>query len=70
LKTIEGDSTIKDKKIAIVAAKFNFFVVEHLISGAKEALLKSGTKENDIEIFYVPGAFEIPLALKKSSRHW
>ena len=36
-----------------------------MISGAKEALLKSGTKENDIEIFYVPGAFEIPLALKK-----
>ena len=65
MKTIEGDSTIKDKKIAIVAAKFNFFVVEHLISGAKEALLKSGTKENDIKIFYVPGAFEIPLALKK-----
>ena len=65
MKTIEGDSTIKDKKIAIVAAKFNFFVVEHLISGAKDALLKSGTKENDIEIFYVPGAFEIPLALKK-----
>ena len=65
MKTIEGDSTIKDKKIAIVAAKFNFFVVEHLISGAKEALLKSGTKENDIDIFYVPGAFEIPLALKK-----
>ena len=65
MKTIEGDLTIKDKKIAIVAAKFNFFVVEHLISGAKEALLKSGTKENDIEIFYVPGAFEIPLALKK-----
>ena len=65
MKTIEGDSTIKDKKIAIVAAKFNFFVVEHLISGAKEALLKSGTKENDIEVLYVPGAFEIPLALKK-----
>ena len=65
MKAIEGDLTINDKKIAIVAAKFNFFIVEHLISGAKEALLKSGTKEDDIEIFYVPGAFEIPLALKK-----
>ena len=65
MKAIEGDLTINDKKIAIVAAKFNFFVVEHLISGAKEAILKSGTKENDIEIFYVPGAYEIPLALKK-----
>jgi len=66
LKTIEGDLTIKNKKIAIVAARFNSFVVEHLISGAKEALLKSGTKETNIELYYVPGAFEIPLALKKA----
>jgi len=66
LKTIEGDLTIKNKKIAIVAARFNSFVVEHLISGAKEALLKSGTKETNIELYYVPGAFEIPLALKKT----
>jgi len=66
LKTIEGDLTIKNKKIAIVAARFNSFVVEHLISGAKEALLKSGTKETNIELYYVPGAFEIPLVLKKT----
>ncbi len=66
MKTIEGDLTIKNKKIAIVAARFNSFVVEHLISGAKEALLKSGTKETNIELYYVPGAFEIPLALKKA----
>ena len=65
MKEIEGDLTIKNKKVAIVAARFNFFVVEHLISGAKEALLKSGAHEDDIEIFYVPGAFEISLALKK-----
>ena len=65
MKTIEGDLTINNKKVAIVAGRFNFFVVEHLISGAKEALLKSGTKESDIELYYVPGAFEIPLALKK-----
>ena len=65
MKAIEGDLTIENKKVALVAARFNSFVVEHLISGAKEALLKSGTKEADIEIFYVPGAFEITLALKK-----
>ncbi len=65
MKEIEGDLTIKNKKVAIVAARFNFFVVEHLISGAKEVLLKSGAHDDDIEIFYVPGAFEIPLALKK-----
>jgi len=65
LKTIEGDLTIRDKKIALVAARFNSFIVEHLISGSKDALLSSGADENDIELFYVPGAFEIPLALKK-----
>ena len=65
MKTIEGDLKINNKKVAIVAARFNAFVVEHLISGAKEVLLKSGSKEKNIELFYVPGAFEIPLALKK-----
>ena len=65
MKTIEGDLTVRDKKIALVAARFNSFVVEHLIKGAKEALLKHGAEETDIELFYVPGAFEIPLALKK-----
>ena len=67
MKTIEGDLTINNKKVAIVAGRFNSFIVEHLISGAKEALLKSGTKESDIDLIYVPGAFEIPLALKKAS---
>jgi len=65
LKTIEGDLTIRDKKIALVAARFNTFIVEHLISGSKDTLLSSGADESDIELFYVPGAFEIPLALKK-----
>ncbi|MBT68440.1 MAG: 6,7-dimethyl-8-ribityllumazine synthase [Thiotrichales bacterium] len=67
MKTIEGDLTINNKKVAIVAGRFNSFVVEHLISGAKEALIKSGTKESDIDLIYVPGAFEIPLTLKKTS---
>tara|TARA_B100000929_G_scaffold139799_1_gene110734 strand:- start:237 stop:698 length:462 start_codon:yes stop_codon:yes gene_type:complete len=68
LKTIEGDLTIRNKKFALVAGRFNSFVVEHLINGAKDALLKHGADENDIELFYVPGAFEIPLALKKTAR--
>ncbi len=65
MKTTEGDLTIRDKKIALVAARFNSFIVEHLISGSKDTLLSSGAEESDIELFYVPGAFEIPLALKK-----
>ena len=65
MKKIEGNLTIRDKKIALVAAQFNSFVVEHLIKGAKETLLKHGAEDTDIELFYVPGAFEIPLTLKK-----
>ena len=68
MKTIEGDLTIRNKKFALVAGRFNSFVVEHLINGAKDALLKHGADETDIELFYVPGAFEIPLALKKTAR--
>ena len=67
MKTIEGDLTIRNKKFALVAGRFNSFVVEHLINGAKDALLKHGADETDIELFYVPGAFEIPLALKKTA---
>ena len=67
MKTIEGDLTIRNKKFALVAGRFNSFVVEHLINGAKEALLKHGADETDIELFYVPGAFEIPLTLKKTA---
>jgi len=67
MKTIEGDLTIRNKKIALVAGRFNSFVVEHLISGAKKALLKHGADETDIDLLYVPGAFEIPLALKKTA---
>ena len=67
MKTIEGDLTIRNKKIALVAGRFNSFAVEHLISGAKEALLKHGADETDIDLLYVPGAFEIPLALKKTA---
>ena len=68
MKTIEGDLTIRNKKFALVAGRFNSFVVEHLINGAKEALLKHGADETDIELFYVPGAFEIPLTLKKTAK--
>ena len=68
MKTIEGDLTIRNKKFALVAGRFNSFVVEHLINGAKDALLKHGADQTDIELFYVPGAFEIPLALKKTAK--
>ena len=51
MKTIEGDLTIRNKKIALVAGRFNSFVVEHLINGSKDTLLKHGAEETDIELF-------------------
>ena len=70
MNTIEGDLTIKNKKVALVAGRFNSFIVEHLISGAKEALLKSGAKESDIDLIYVPGAFEIPVTISKNIKKY
>ena len=64
-KMIEANLIAKGKKIAIIASRFNDFITDRLVSGALDALIRSGVKDNDIEIVKVPGAFEIPLAAKK-----
>ncbi len=65
IKTIEGNFINTDAKIAIVVGRFNSFVVESLLEGALDTLLRQGVKESDITLVRVPGAFEIPLAVKK-----
>ena len=52
-------------RFSIVVARFNSFVVESLLSGAIDALVRHGVAEKDIEVIRVPGAFELPLAVKK-----
>ena len=52
-------------KFALVVGRFNAFVVESLLEGAIDALVRQGIAEEDIEIYRVPGAFEIPLAVKR-----
>ena len=64
-KIVEGKLNAEGKKFAIVAGRFNDFITEKLVSGALDALLRSGAKDQDIEIYKVPGAFEIPLAAKR-----
>jgi len=64
-RVIEGDLSVRDLRIACVAARFNDFVVEALVRGALEALKRHGLAEQQIEIVRVPGAFEIPLVLRK-----
>ena len=64
-KIIEGDLAVRDLRIAFVAARFNEFVVEPLIRGALDALKRHGVAEKQIEVIRVPGAFEIPIVLRK-----
>lgn len=52
-------------KIAIVAARFNEFIVSRLIEGARDALVRHDVREEDISLAWVPGAFEIPVAAQR-----
>ncbi len=65
IKTTEGDVIVRDGRFAIVAASFNEFIVESLIKGSLHCLRQHGASDGDIEIFRVPGAFEIPIAIDK-----
>jgi 6,7-dimethyl-8-ribityllumazine synthase len=65
IKTTEGDVIVKDARFAIVAARFNEFIVESLIKGSLRCLRQHGADDGDIEIIRVPGAFEMPVAIDK-----
>lgn len=65
IKTIEGDLNVRDARFAIVAARFNDFIVESLIKGAVHCLRQHGTMDANIEIIRVPGAFEMPVVARK-----
>ena len=61
----EGKLVGKDLKIAIVVSRFNDFITNRLLDGAKDTLVRHGVDEDNIDVAYVPGAFEIPLVAKK-----
>lgn len=64
-KMIEGELLARDLRFAIVAARFNDFVVEPLIRGALDALRRHGVLDKQIDIVRVPGAFDIPIVARK-----
>lgn len=65
MRVLEGNLVASGAKIALVASRFNEFIVSKLIGGARDACLRHGMKEEDLTLAWVPGAFEIPLAAKK-----
>jgi 6,7-dimethyl-8-ribityllumazine synthase len=65
IKTIEGDLVIKGARFGIAVARFNSFIVESLLAGTVDTLKRHGAEDADIEIVRVPGAYELPLAIKK-----
>ena len=62
---IEGALAVRDARFAIVAARFNDFIVGHLIDGAMRALRQHGAEPADVDVVRVPGAFEMPLAVAR-----
>lgn len=65
MKVLEGNVVGSGARIAIVAARFNEFIVSKLVSGAEDALLRHGVDADSITLAWVPGAFEIPLVAQK-----
>lgn len=68
MKTYEGKLVSESIRIGIVTARFNEFITSKLLSGAIDALTRHEVKEEDIEVAWVPGAFEIPLLAAKMAK--
>lgn len=68
MKVIEGNLVAKGIKIGIVVGRFNEFIVSKLLGGALDGLKRHGLEGDNIEIAWVPGAFEIPLIAKKMAK--
>lgn len=66
-KIIEADVIGKKKRFSLIVSRFNDFISEKLMSGAIDALTRSGVSGDDIDVIKVPGAFEIPLVAKKAA---
>jgi 6,7-dimethyl-8-ribityllumazine synthase len=68
VKSYEGKLIAKGLKFGIVLSRFNNFIGERLLEGTLDALRRSGAEEGDCSLIRVPGAFEIPLAVKKMAK--
>ena len=68
-RIVEGNVVVpKGAKFGIVASRFNHFIVDHLVGGAIDALVRHGADEGNITVVRVPGAWEIPVAVQRLAR--
>ena len=68
IKTIEGHLQAQDQKFTIIASRFNDFIVDRLIGGAVDYLVRHGATRENITLIRVPGAFEMPLVAQKVAK--
>ena len=68
MNTLEGKLVATDMKVGIVAGRLNEFITSKLVGGAMDGLLRHDVKDEDVDIAWVPGAFEIPLVASKMAK--
>ncbi|MBN8548629.1 MAG: 6,7-dimethyl-8-ribityllumazine synthase [Deltaproteobacteria bacterium] len=64
VQVIEGQLSAAGLRLAIVAARFNSFIVQHLVEGAIDTVVRHGGNKNDLTLVHVPGSYELPLTCK------
>ena len=72
VKSFEGNLIGKNKTFGIVVSRFNSFITKKLLEGAQDCLIRHGIKDDDIEVFWVPGACELPITamrVAKNAKH-
>ncbi|MBR5534394.1 MAG: 6,7-dimethyl-8-ribityllumazine synthase [Ruminiclostridium sp.] len=68
MRTFEGSLVANNIKVGIVAARFNEFITAKLLGGAMDGLVRHGVNQEDVQVAWVPGAYEIPLIAKKMAK--
>ena len=68
MKIYEGNLVANGIRVGVVCARFNEFIVSKLLSGCQDTLLRHGVRDEDMDVAWVPGAFEIPLIASKMAK--
>jgi len=64
---IEGNLNAQGKRFALIVSRFNSFICEQLLQGANDCLVRHGVNEKDVDVYRVPGSYEIPLAASRAA---